>query len=291
MIQALSKKSSVHTFPITPLFELAEDDERTGIFDDTMSLIDSIDDVFSAKANDISAFSDSYLVVTGQKLSPQQVEDIVTKRLINLYTEINTNFNNETPTPPDVKFLTPNPNDETQENWLNRAIDLVYQISQVVNLNDSNFGMSAQSISGVALLQRYQPMQAKARTKALKMDKALRQLFTLLFDFWGDKSLKVSDLTFEHKQSIPHNLSEEAGIITKLNGQVDDVTKLSFFSGIDNPQKAVDRLHDQEDEEAKKGDASLQQYLSDQQKQKGGVSDDANLGAGQAQNTNSAQSR
>lgn len=272
------QKSDVHKFSQLPLIEFAEDDERTGIFDDVISLIDAIDRVLSAKTNDISSFADAYLVIKGVKLSEEQLREIQDNRLINLYLSKNASFTNDTSIQPSAEFMTPDSNDETQENFLNRAIDLVYQISQVVNLNDSSMGMSAQAISGVALLQRYQPMQAKARTKALKMDKALRQLFGILFtDVWRESSLKVSDLAFDHKRSIPHNLAEEADIVQKMNGQVDDVTKLGLFSGIDNPEKAVQRLKDQEAEEADLAAPQLQSYLSDQKKG-GGVVDNPAAG-------------
>ncbi|GEO70449.1 phage portal protein [Levilactobacillus acidifarinae] len=273
------RKSDVHKFSQLPLIEFAEDDERTGIFDDVISLIDAIDSVLSAKTNDISSFADAYLVIKGVKLSEEQLKEIQDNRLINLYLSKKASFTNDTSIQPSAEFMTPDSNDETQENFLNRAIDLVYQISQVVNLNDSSMGMSAQAISGVALLQRYQPMQAKARTKALKMDKALRQLFGILFtDVWREPSLKVSDLAFDHKRSIPHNLAEEADIVQKMNGQVDDVTKLGLFSGIDNPEKAVQRLKDQEAEEADLAAPQLQNYLSDQKKG-GGVVDNPAAGA------------
>lgn len=273
------RKSDVHKFSQLPLIEFAEDNERTGIFDDVISLIDAIDSVLSAKTNDISSFADAYLVIKGVKLSEEQLREIQDNRLINLYLSKKASFTNDTSIQPSAEFMTPDSNDETQENFLNRAIDLVYQISQVVNLNDSSMGMSAQAISGVALLQRYQPMQAKARTKALKMDKALRQLFGILFtDVWREPSLKVSDLAFDHKRSIPHNLAEEADIVQKMNGQVDDVTKLGLFSGIDNPEKAVQRLKDQEAEEADLAAPQLQNYLSDQKKG-GGVVDNPAAGA------------
>ena len=273
------RKSDVHKFSQLPLIEFAEDNERTGIFDDVISLIDAIDSVLSAKTNDISSFADAYLVIKGVKLSEEQLREIQYNRLINLYLSKKASFTNDTSIQPSAEFMTPDSNDETQENFLNRAIDLVYQISQVVNLNDSSMGMSAQAISGVALLQRYQPMQAKARTKALKMDKALRQLFGILFtDVWREPSLKVSDLAFDHKRSIPHNLAEEADIVQKMNGQVDDVTKLGLFSGIDNPEKAVQRLKDQEAEEADLAAPQLQNYLSDQKKG-GGVVDNPAAGA------------
>ncbi|CAJ1227129.1 hypothetical protein LZY01_19920 [Levilactobacillus zymae] len=272
------RKSDMYKFSQLPLIEFAEDDERTGIFDDVISLIDAIDSVLSAKTNDISSFADAYLVIKGVKLSEEQLREIQDNRLINLYLSKKASFTNDTSIQPSAEFMTPDSNDETQENFLNRAIDLVYQISQVVNLNDSSMGMSAQAISGVALLQRYQPMQAKARTKALKMDKALRQLFGILFnDVWRESSLKVSDLAFDHKRSIPHNLAEEADIVQKMNGQVDDVTKLGLFSGIDNPEKAVQRLKDQEAEEADLVAPQLQSYLSDQKKG-GGVVDNPAAG-------------
>lgn len=276
------QKSDMHKFSQLPLIEFAEDDERTGIFDDVISLIDAIDSVLSAKTNDISSFADAYLVIKGVKLSKEQLKEIQDNRLINLYLEKKASFTPDASVQPSAEFMTPDSNDETQEHLLDRAIDLVYQISQVVNLNDSSVGMSAQAISGVALLQRYQPMQAKARTKALKMDKALRQLFGILFsdvDGWRNASLKVSDLAFEHKRSIPHNLAEEAGIVDKMNGQVDDVTKLGLFSGIDNPEKAVQRLKDQEAEEADLAAPQLQSYLSDQKKG-GGVVDNPAAGTG-----------
>lgn len=270
----LVQSQDVHTFPILPVIELEEDDERTGIFDDVVSLIDAIDSVQSAKDNDISSFSNEYMVVKGQKLTAEQVKDIIDNRLINLYQTNKASFNTNNPIQPSVEFLTPDSNDETQEHFLDRVIDQVYQISQVVNLNDSNFGMSAQSISGVALLQRYQPMQAKARTKALKMDKALRQVFTILFANWGNGA-QISDLTFDHKQSIPHNALEEAQTVATLNGQVSDVTKLSFLSGIDDPQKEVDRLDKQNKENEQHAQDMADKYLTDQQKN-GGVSDDNN---------------
>jgi hypothetical protein len=106
------------------------------------------------------------------------------------------------------------------------------------------------------------------------MDKALRQVFTILFANWGNGA-QISDLTFDHKQSIPHNALEEAQTVATLNGQVSDVTKLSFLSGIDDPQKEVDRLDKQNKENEQHAQDMADKYLTDQQKN-GGVSDDNN---------------
>ncbi|KRK97322.1 hypothetical protein FD04_GL001337 [Secundilactobacillus odoratitofui DSM 19909 = JCM 15043] len=100
------------------------------------------------------------------------------------------------------------------------------------------------------------------------MDRALRQLFKIVFAY-NNWSGEVTDLTFDHKQSIPHNVSEEATIVATLNGQVSDPTKLSYLSGIDDPQKEVDRLHEQQEHDQQTTANVVQSYLTDQQK--GGV--------------------
>ncbi|KRK48178.1 phage portal protein, SPP1 family [Secundilactobacillus kimchicus JCM 15530] len=265
-------KSDMLNFPALPVIELAEDSDRAGLFDDSINLIDAIDNVMSSKGNDNDTFNESYLVITGDELDDKQIEMLQGSHVINIYpkqkTAINTNDGKVTPS---AAFLSPDPHDEAKENFLNRAIDMVYQTSQVVNLNDANFGMSAQSISGVALLQRYQPMQARARVKSHKMDKALRQMFAILFKQWSENA-NPNDLTFDHKQSIPHNMLEEAQTVKTLDGQVSDVTKLGYLSRIDDPAAEVERLKEENKEVIDEAKVNVDQYVTDQQK-KAGVGD------------------
>lgn len=270
-------KSDMLNFPVLPVIELAEDSDRAGLFDDSINLIDAIDNVMSAKGNDNDTFNESYLVVTGDKLDSKQIEMLQDSHVINIYpkkkTAVDMNKGNITPT---ATFLSPDPHDDAKENFLNRAIDMVYQTSQVVNLNDSSFGMSAQSISGVALLQRYQPMQARARVKSHKMDKALRQMFTILFKQWSENA-NPNDLTFDHKQSIPHNVLEEAQTVQTLDGQVSDATKLGFLSRIDDPNAEVERLKEENKEAANDTKGNVYKYVTDQQKAgvESGISDNS----------------
>lgn len=266
-------KSDMLNYPCLPVIELAEDADRAGLFDDSINLIDAIDNVMSAKSNDNDSFNESYLVISGDKINNDQLEALQGSHMINIYPKKGSAVNqNEPKVAPTAFFLSPDPHDEAKENFLNRAIDMVYQTSQVVNLNDSTFGMSAQSISGVALLQRYQPMQARARVKSHKMDRALRQAFTILFKLWSEKA-SANDLTFDHKQSIPHNILEEAQTVQALNGQVSDVTKLGYLSRIDDPAKEVERLKAEEKEAALPVEKEVALYATDQQKKAGVVND------------------
>lgn len=283
-------KSDRLNFPALPVIELAEDSDRAGLFDDSLNLIDAIDNVMSAKGNDNDTFNESYLVITGDELDDKQIEMLQGSHVINIFPKkkmaINVNGGQVTPS---AAFLSPDPHDDAKENFLNRAIDMVYQTSQVVNLNDANFGMSAQSISGVALLQRYQPMQARARVKSHKMDKALRQMFAILFKQWSDNTADPNDLTFDHKQSIPHNVLEEAQTVQTLDGQVSDATKLGFLSRIDDPTAEVERLKKEDQENAAEAQTHVDQYVTDQQRKAGVDGDIPNGATGTPKNTTTNQ--
>lgn len=232
------------SFPCLPVFELPENVERVGIFDNVLSLIDSVDEIQSSKGNDIGAISNGILVVTGVQLSEEQIQNVATTHVLNLYQD-QTDLSGTSQTPK-AEYVTPDINDEMQEHMLDRNIDQVYQNAQVVNMNDSKFGASASSISGIALKQRYQDMMGKAETKSNKMDTALRSLFQLLFSNWSENA-DVKNLEFTHKQSIPHNLLEEAQTAVQLDGQVTPETKMKSLSLVKDPSAEVAAMKAQGD--------------------------------------------
>lgn len=243
---ALISQADQHPdFNTLPVFELPENNERIGIFDNVISLIDSVDDIVSSKNNDIDSISNGILVVSGVELTQEQIENVKTMHVLNLYQPDGTMSENTVT--PKAEYVTPDINDDMQEHMLDRAIDQVYQSAQVVNMNDSKFGASATSISGIALKQRYQDMMGKAETKATKMDSALRGLFNLLFGQWNINA-DTKYLKFNHKQSIPHNILEEAQTVTQLDGQVTDETKLSALSIVKDPVAEQKALKQQEED-------------------------------------------
>lgn len=256
-------KADTRAYGIMPVIEFEENRERLGLFDDVISLIDAIDKGFSEKDDDVDYFSDAYLAITGIKLTKEQLKMIHEQRIFNLYQSDDTNP--DAAIKPEVQFLNKESDDATQEHFLDRAIDLVYQISQVVNLNDSNFNMSADAASGVAILNRYQPMKSMADTKARKFNAVLRKLFTIMFKV-NDISGDPENLTFKYTQNIPQNVAEAADVVQKLNGIASDKTTLSFVPGVDDPQKELDQKKQDvaTDKDTTKG--VVDDALTDQQK-------------------------
>src|SRR5699024_7461367 len=80
-----------------------------------------------------------------------------------------------------VDFMEKPDADQTQENFLDRVEQLVYDTSMVVNLNDDNFGRGSES-SGSALMRKEQPMSHLALNKERKYTQALNTLFRMLFN-------------------------------------------------------------------------------------------------------------
>lgn len=231
-------------FPYLPVIELRENDERIGIFDDVINLIDSINITNSNKNNDTDSYKNNYLMVTGLEMDKDQVNNMNKNNFINLYPKNGKyKYNTNTPTiDPKAEFINPQPNDEMQENTLNRNIDLIYQIAQVVDMNDSKLGGNVSNVSGTALMQRYQTMKAKAETKEKKLKFVLRRLFSIVFAHQNIDE-DVLNLDFAFNLSIPHNTVEETQAFSNVYGKLPPEEALKLLSFVSDNTKTAQEMH------------------------------------------------
>ncbi len=73
-----------HPFDQLPMAEIMDNEERIGVFDDLISLVDDLDSAMSAKANDSDSFAASVLKVINSELDDDQLEEIKSSRILNL---------------------------------------------------------------------------------------------------------------------------------------------------------------------------------------------------------------
>ena len=66
-----------------------------------------------------------------------------------------------------------------------------------------------------------------------------------------------SELNYKFTRNVPKNTLEEAQIVTQLNGQVSDETKLSVLSIVQDPKEELERM-----EEESKKDSELYQQMA-----------------------------
>lgn len=246
-------------YPIEPIIEVAENDERMGMCEDIFSLFDALDKAMSEKANDVDYFADAYLKIINATVSKEARKEMRDNRIINAIGDDASSV--------DVDFLAKPDADETQEHLVDRLVDYIYQIANVTNMNDEEF---AGNPSGVTLKLKYQPMKDMADTKALKFKKALRDVFQCIFSVIEKTDADAwQQLEFKFTQSVPQNLLEEAQAVSYLYGKISKKTLYSQLPFIDDPDEEIKQMRAEQQADQQQTGNLVQQYLTDQQKNGG----------------------
>ena len=223
-----------------PMIEFIENEERQSLIEPVESLINGFNNVLSEKNNDVSYFSDAYLAILGALLDDDSIRNLKDNRIINLAGE-----NAEKVT---VEFLEKPDADQTQENFLDRTERLIYQLSQVANIDDTTFG-SAGNNSGVALEFKLQPMKNLASNKERKFQRGLQTLFSMVFNVItnvpNNLSSEYLDIQYNWSRNLPANNADEASVVRSLDGIVSHKTQLDMLSAIQDSQKELDRIEEE----------------------------------------------
>ncbi|MCK1246242.1 phage portal protein [Streptococcus uberis] len=221
-----------HHFGDVPLIEYVENEEKQGIFDNVMTLIDAFDKAISEKANDVEYYADAYLKILGAKLDDKTLQKLRDNRIINMASNDTNNLV--------IEFLQKPDADVTQENLLNRLEDLIFRTAMVANLSDENFG----NASGISLAYKLQAMDNLAKTKERKFISGMNRRYKLISNFPNSKISKDEWVNIQYKftRNKPSNLLEESQIAGNLAGITTKKTQLGVLSNVENPQDELDAL-------------------------------------------------
>lgn len=227
-----------HNFDGVPAAEFIENDERQGIYESAMTLINGFNKALSEKANDVDYFADSYLKILGAKMDEADKLELRNQRIINLE-----NIGGEQLV---VEFMGKPNADETQEHLLTTMERLIYQICMVPNINDEKFGTS----SGIAMQYKLLNTLNLFKAKQRKFESGMNRRWQLLFshplingktkaDDWGK-------LRYRFTPNLPANALEEAQTAAQLSGIVSRQTQLETLSIVDNVQAEIERIEEEE---------------------------------------------
>lgn len=255
-------------YPIVPIIEAPENKERMAMCADIYSIFDELDKAMSEKANDVDYFADAYLKIINAYMSEDESKEFSKGLRENRLVVVNGSDEENA----EVDFMAKPNADTTQENLIDRLVDYIYQIANVTNMNDEAF---AGNPSGVTLRLKYQPMKDMAGTKAQKFKKSLRDVFRCVMSVLGTDGDAWKDLKFKFTQSIPQNLLEEGQTLSYLWGRTSKKTALAQMSFIEDPEKELQQIEDEQTEDQQTTTSMVQQAL-DTANQKGGVVDDNN---------------
>lgn len=224
-----------HYFKGVPVTEYVENEERQGLFEPVLSMVNAYNKALSEKANDVDYFADAYLKVLGAKVDNEDIQFIRDTRVLN--------FEGEDAQKIIVEFMDKPNNDASQENLLNRLERLIFQISMVANISDENFGAS----SGIALKYKLQAMSNLEKTKERKFTSGMNRRYKLLFSHPSSNVPADAwmQLKYHYTPNIPANLLEEAQIAAQMEGITSHETQLKVLSIVDNVQAELDRIEEE----------------------------------------------
>ena len=220
-----------HLFDDVPIIEYVENEEKKGIFESVITMINAYNKALSEKANDVDYYADSYLVILGAYLEEESLKRFRDSRTINLVGDEADKVV--------VDFLTKPSSDETQENLLDRLERLIFQISMVSNISDKNFTES----SGVAMKYKLQPMENLAVMKERKFIGSLNRRYKIISSF-PNSPMKGDDwvnIQYRFNRKLPSNLLEESQIARNLSGVTSDETTISVLSIVNDAKEEMDK--------------------------------------------------
>ena len=228
-----------HYFNQCPANVFYLEDEES-IFKCIEGLQDSYNETLNNQVDDISSFTNAYMVMTGS-FDPDTIDTnaMRTNRLIMM------------PEGTQVSWLTKDLQDTQVKENLDRLQASIYRIAQCPDFSSESFvgGVS----SGIAIKYRLTGMETRAATIEASMKKALQRRIEILCGF---VSLKLGeevyrDIKINFERNIPEDLSTLAAAVSQLNGIVSDETLLSTLPFVDNPKEEAERVKEQKESSLK----------------------------------------
>lgn len=230
-----------HYYQDVPVIEYVNNDERQGIFEPVISMINAFNKALSEKANDVDYFADAYLAILGVQLDKGGLQKIRDNRIINFFgTDDPEQIKNIV-----VEFLQKPDGDSSQEHLLDRLEKLIYQMAMVTNLNSESFG----NASGVGLLFKLQEMENLALAAERKFTSGMNRRFKMLFRLPTNVSASQSEewfnLDFTFHRNIPRDVLSEINAAQEAAGLLPLEDRVSMVSTVKDPKAVAEQMKEE----------------------------------------------
>ena len=223
-----------HFFSQVPANIFALPDEKS-IFDCVMSLQDTVNQIVSSETDDLQAFVDAYLTLTGADLDEEDAKQMRENRILQL------------PEGATAAWLTKATNDTQIENILKRLHESIYRIAACPDFSAESFvaGVS----SGIAIKYRLTGCETRAGKIEGSMKKALQRRVELIC---GVAALKLGeaifrDINIDFKRNIPDDVASTINLINSLKGSVSDKTLLGLLPFVDDAEAELEAVKAQKE--------------------------------------------
>ena len=222
-----------------PLFGVPNNEEMIGDVERVIALIDGYDRTLSDASSEISQTRLAYLVLRGLGMDEEEIQDLQKSGAFELYDERQ-----------DVKYLTKDVNDTMIENHLDRLEKNIMRFAKSVNFNSDEFNGN---VPVIGMHLKLMALENKCITFERKMTAALRYQFKVLYSIWKRKNKRTGDdldylnVSYSWTRNIPVNKLEEAQVLSTLNGQVSNQTRLAQSTLVEDPEQELEQMRKEDD--------------------------------------------
>lgn len=227
-----------HYYQAVPVIEYVHNDERQGVFEPVISMINAFDKGISANANDVDYYADAYLAILGVKLDPDSMQKIRDNRIINFFgTNDPEQIKNIV-----VEFLQKPDGNQAQQQLLDRLEKLIYQMAMVTNLNSESFG----NASGVGLSFKLQEMENLALSCERKFTSGMNRRFKMIFQLPTNVPASLKDewfnLEFTFHRNVPRDVLSEVNTAQAAAGLLPLEDRIAMVSTIADPKATAEQM-------------------------------------------------
>ncbi|WP_193768909.1 phage portal protein [Metasolibacillus meyeri] len=242
-----------HYFGDVPVVVYWNNEERTGDYEDVITLIDAYDKTQSDTANDFEYFTDAFLVIVGAAGGLENVteDDEEGKKAAKTLRNERILFLDEKG---QAQWLIKEVNDTAVENFKNRIAKDIFFLSLVPALTDESF---AGNLTGVAIKYKMIGLEQLAAIKEKKFlpsyKKKLR-IVTRMFNLRLNRNYDANSVETKFDRNMISNIKELAEIVALLDGIISKESQyelLPFIKNVrDELSKALqDKLKEREYQE------------------------------------------
>lgn len=248
-----------HYFGDVPVVVYWNNEERTGDYEDVITLIDAYDKTQSDTANDFEYFTDAFLVIVGAAggLEKATEDDEEGRKAAKTLRNERILFLDEKG---QAQWLIKEVNDTAVENFKNRIAKDIFFLSLVPALTDESF---AGNLTGVAIKYKMIGLEQLASIKEKKFlpsyKKKLR-IVTRMFNLRLNRNYDANSVETKFDRNMISNIKELAEIVALLDGIISKESQyelLPFIKNVrDELSKALaDKLKERDYQELGKFDS------------------------------------
>lgn len=245
-------EEDVNPFGAIPVIKFKNNFDEKGDYEQVLEQLDALALTISNETDDLQSIANAILAIYGAMgTTEENIDNISRTKVAKL------------PTDSKMEFVVKNINIEAVKHQIDQNLDLVYQISNTPDLSDDSFGGQQ---SGVAMQYKLWGLEQRRLTKVRYFRKALFERLKLILHILNilsptDEIYDISQkVDFIFYSNLPHNESEIADMVVKLQGIVSQRTLLQQLCFVQDIPEEIRLVNEEQKAKAEQEASAFNSY-------------------------------